>query len=188
MPRALHYILPVLLLAGCAGSPVVTGSYPAAPVGDMSFSVAGRIGVRHEQGAETAHFDWRHASVRDTVSLTTPLGQTVAQLERLPEQVTLTLADGRQFASRNVESLSRDVLGWELPLSGMQYWLRGVPVPGLTESSAVLPETAGRTINQSGWVIHYPDYAGPPAIPARIILQRQGLEIRVAVHQWDFEP
>ena len=68
MPRP-HYILPAALLAGCAGSPVVTGSYPAAPVGDMSFQLPAGLASGDGQGPKVAHFSTGGMPASATVSL-----------------------------------------------------------------------------------------------------------------------
>ena len=178
--------LALLGLGGCATAPGVAGTLPGAAHTDPAFAVSGRIAVRYDGRADSGNFSWRHVRADDNLTLETPLGQTLAQLRRDAAGVQLELADGRRYQSPAVEVLSSEVLGWELPLSGLQYWIRGVPQPGFASESAVRGESYALT--QRGWQIDYPEFTGPPAVPARMVLKRQGLEIRLAIHQWNFQP
>lgn len=177
-----------LSLGACASAPAVNGVVPAQHVADVVFEVSGRIAVRYADRVDSGNFSWRHLVADDVLSLETPLGQTVAELRRGPEGVALKLADGRSYQAASVETLSADVLGWELPLSGLPYWLRGVPLPGLDSSLAPASASSPLLLTQAGWRVSYPEFSGPPALPARVVLQRDGLEIRLAIHSWNFNP
>lgn len=177
-----------VLLGACASVPAVDGVAPAHHAADVAFEVSGRIAVRYADRVDSGNFSWRHMVADDMLALETPLGQTIAELRRSPEGVALKLADGRNYQSASVESLSADVLGWELPLSGLPYWLRGVPRPGLDSSFSPASASSPLLLTQAGWRVSYPEFAGPPALPARVVLQRDGLEIRLAIHRWNFNP
>ena len=179
----------LLALSGCANQTVVQGVPPAASSENPSFEVSGRIAVRYNGQADSGNFSWQHALPADRVTLETPLGQTLAELVRDASGERLDMSDGRQFSAAAVEPLTQEVLGWALPLSGLQYWIRGLPAP-VADHSEVLPrvEPGVYQLQQQGWQIDYPEFAGPPAVPGRVVMKRPGLEIRLAIHQWKFVP
>jgi outer membrane lipoprotein LolB len=134
---------------------------------------------------------------RDDILLLSPLGQALAQLKRTPEGVELTTAERENYYAPDMESLTEKVLGWRLPIMGLQYWVQGKNSP-LT-SSAIDLDDEGRVtaIRQDGWEIMYSGYSslGPvqaatPALPAvgraRLLqLRRNGLQIKLVVDKWD---
>jgi len=90
-----------------------------------------------------------------------------------------------------VESLTGQVLGWRLPLTGLQYWVRGVNSPAT--SAAVDKDDAGRVmaIRQDGWEIAYLSFfsleQGQAERPRVLSLQRGELEIKLVVDSWGAE-
>lgn len=189
MSRAV-FALALLALSGCASQALVSGALPTAVNTDVAFEVSGRIAVRYNGQADSGNFSWQHGLGQDRLALETPLGQTLAELSRDSAGVRLDMADGRQFRAAAVEPLSAEVLGWELPLSGLQYWIRGVAsaangVPGSAQPGV---EPGSYRLLQQGWQIDYPEFSGPPAVPSRLVLKRPGLEIRLAIHEWKFVP
>lgn len=188
MSRA-AFALGALVLTGCASQATVNGALPAVANADVAFEVSGRIAVRYNGQADSGNFTWQHGIGQDRLALETPLGQTLAELNRDPAGVRLDMADGRRFRAAAVESLSAEVLGWELPLSGLQYWIRGVgsAASGI-DASQISPEPGVYRLSQQGWQIDYPEFSGPPAVPSRVVLKRPGLEIRLAIHEWKFVP
>ena len=123
--RAARAVLVTLLLAACA-------SVQLAPRDPEPFDLVGRVLATYSGGAVTANVRWEHSAARDEIWLMTPTGQTLAYIVETPDGVTLTRADQQTHRAQSVEALTRQVLGWPLPLSQLQYWIRGRPAPGAT--------------------------------------------------------
>src|SRR5512144_226346 len=121
MPRFL--LLTLLLLAGCATAPVAV-QRPAQA--DAPFAFNGRVAVKHGELHESAGVRWVHRSSEDEILLLAPLGQTVARIRRTREEVSLE-ASGKHYAAQDMESLMQQALGWQLPLSGLRYWVMAEP-------------------------------------------------------------
>jgi outer membrane lipoprotein LolB len=159
-----------------------------------SFGLLGRIAVKGSGESFSGGVQWRHAEGRDDILLLSPLGQALAQLKRTPEGVQLTTAERENYYASDMESLTEKVLGWRLPIMGLQYWVQGKNSP-LTPSAIDLDDE-GRVaaIRQDGWEIVYSDYfspgpvqtAIPPAVSrARLLqLRRNGLQIKLVVDKW----
>ena len=167
-------------LAACATAPL-------APRDPTPFDLLGRALVTYRDGAVTANVRWDHGAERDEIWLMTPTGQTLAHIIDTPAGATLTRADQQQFRAGSVEALTRQALGWTLPLTLLQYWLRGMPAPGSPVQS-IERGAAERPIalTQNGWRVGFTyhtqgDLAGKVR---RLDLKDGANEIRFVVDTW----
>jgi len=147
---------------------------------DTPFSASGRLAVKVDDKGSYGNFEWQHAPAHDVVSITTPVGSTVARLTRDAGGVLLE-ADGKQTRSANVEELTNETLGWTLPLDNLVWWIRGLPAPN-TPSERL----ADGALQQQGWTIRFFRDEGDTAsqVPKRVELARDRLSIRLVTHAW----
>lgn len=178
--RAIGLACAALLLAGCATIIV----HPRSP---QPFDLLGRISATYSGGVVTANVRWEHAAERDEIWLMTPTGQTMAHILDMPPGVVLTRADRQEHRARNVEDLTRQALGWPLPLSQLQYWVRGRSVPG-SAPAEVERDGAKRlsAFTQDGWRValaYYDDgeYAGKVR---RVDLLDGPNQVRFVIDTW----
>jgi outer membrane lipoprotein LolB len=153
----------VAFLAACAQVEI------KPPVGPLDFELAGRIAARYGKESFTGNIAWRHAKGGDELLISTPTGQGVAQIVRQGEAVLLKTAEPREYRASDAESLTERVLGFPVPLEGLADWVQGRPSPGLE----------GR-----GWRIEYQEY-DEQRRPTRMRLTYQGIELRLAISQWN---
>lgn len=172
-----------LTLAGCASKPIVMHRSAQA---DAPFAFNGRVAIKHEGERSTAGLRWEHQAATDSILLLAPLGQTVASLQRNAQGVTLE-ASGKQYFARDAEALTHQILGWELPLSGLRYWVTAVPAQGSTADVQRDANGQVTVLRQDGWEVSYSQYASsaPDSLPLRFVLQREHLEIRVIIDEWE---
>lgn len=181
MSRILTLLL--LLLAGCTTVPA-TVQRPAQI--DAPFAFNGRVAVRQGEQRDSANVRWVHRAEEDEILLLAPLGQTVARIHRDGEMATLE-ASGKNYSARDMETLMQQVLGWQLPLSGLQYWVTAMPAPG--SEFGVERETNGQVsmLHQQGWAIAYSRYAAgtADALPLKLVLKRDGMEVLLLIDGWE---
>ena len=170
------------LVAACV--PIARVDTTAAPVPDAPFAVAGRLSAHHEADALSANFDWEHRLDGDRIALSTPLGQTLAELERRDGEVTIALADGRRASANSFDALTAQAFGVPLPVAGLTSWIRGGPRSG--SPFAIERDGAGRAtvLRQDGWEIVYV-YADAAATRARrLTLAYPDVDMRIVVDRW----
>lgn len=171
------------LLSACAGVPTV-GPALRERAPDEPFAVEGRLSARHGADAVSGRFSWVHANDRDTITLDTPLGQTLARLSGSEGDARIELADGTVHFAGDWEGLTQQTLGVPLPVWGLAWWLRGVPHP--RTAATIEPDAAGRpvVVRQEGWEIVYTYSDSEARRPARVQLVWPDVEVRVAIDRW----
>ena len=95
------------------------------------FEANGRIGIKMQQTGHNASFDWTRQNQVETLDINTPLGNTVGQLCRDKTGVIATDYKGRQYTADTPEALSRQLLGYPLPLQHLSVWANGEWVKGI---------------------------------------------------------
>jgi len=157
------------------------------PAKGLEFELTGRIAVRYNHEGSSGNIAWRHRAQGDELLITSPLGQGVARIERDGEVVSVTTSDRRVYRARDAESLTEQVLGFRVPLAGLADWVRARPAPGPARETK---DASGRLreIRQNGWQIDYLAYGDAGALPTRLRLTYPGLEIRLAISEWQTRP
>lgn len=117
-------LLCAALLAGCAVPPRTP-----TPAGVESWN--GRLALSVEGRADqsfSAGFELKGAAEAGELTLTNPLGGTVAVLAWAPGQATLR-SGGKVREFPSVEALALEATGAEIPVTALFDWLDGKPTP-----------------------------------------------------------
>jgi outer membrane lipoprotein LolB len=170
-------------LSACAAfSPQAGRALPGPP-----FDLSGRVLVSADGRAFSSGMRWRHDSGEDELWLMSPLGQALAHIRARPGNATLTATDQQAYHASSVESLTRRALGWELPLSHMQYWVQG-QAAAADPAQATARDARGRLValDQAGWHVHieYPEAPEQSGQPRRLELTRGEQKIRLVIDEW----
>lgn len=180
------------LLAGCGALQPLPEGAPERPARAQiqRFALDGRVAVRGEEGNSfTAQVSWRHDGAGDTILITSPLGQGLAELRGSPAGAELTTADRQTLSAPDLETLGEQVFGARLPLLGMPDWVLGRSGGGAVRSES---DAAGRLTRlfENGWDVQYPAYESDAAgaLPALVRLRRGEIEVRLKIDQWSLEP
>lgn len=183
-----------LTMSACAtfGTPERT-ERPQASGRDLQqrLELSGRLSVRYQaqQKEEALHgsFNWSQTPERTSVTLLSPLGQTVAVIEAGPAGATMTQAGQPLRVAADVDTLTAEALGWPLPVAGMREWLQGVAIDSEGRRFAASPQ-AEEVMTSDGWRIRYSGW-GEGGRPRRIDLARHTeqageVSIRIVIDSW----
>lgn len=144
--------------------------------------------VRRPGEAYNIGLRWQRDPQRFVLLLEAPFGQGVFRIDAYGSGgYRLRLPDGQEYRNRTPEALLDEVIGWSLPVSGMQYWIRGLPRPGADYRIQLDEFGSAIRIRQDRWEIEITDYfdAGlEPRLPRRINLARDDLNIRLVIERW----
>jgi outer membrane lipoprotein LolB len=149
----------------------------------------GRVSLTQGEQGWHAGLDWETRPDQYRLQVSGPLGQGALLLTGDEYGVTLVDAEGRVYMSTDAEGLLLQVAGWRLPVSGLQYWVRGLPAPNTPVEATRDAQGRLQQLEQSGWNIsyqRYQDVAGS-AWPVKIRLERDDLTVKLVIDQWQLE-
>ncbi len=188
MPRAAPLAFPAviaLIVAACATAPPVPPAATALPR-DEPFAIDGRLSARRGSDGISIVFAWMHASPRDELVVSNPLGQTVAELssDASNQRVGVRTADGRREESGDWATLTERVVGFPLPVTALAWWVQGAP--RADASFSLETDVAGRAsvLRQDGCEIVYAYRDGTTRRPSRLTLACHDVELRIVIDRW----
>lgn len=113
-------------LAGCANPQL-------KPVTTHSDHWQGRLSIQVEKQSNqglSAQFDLQGSANAGSLTLTTPLGTTLANLQ-WDEKSARLRANGESREFLSLDALVQHVTGTDLPIESLFSWLQGIPAPAL---------------------------------------------------------
>jgi len=196
-----NWVLGILLfLAGCAGpgfrqedvtTVIIQPASEQIEVAHEPFVLAGRLAVNARKHHFSGGIRWQHTRQNDEIYLFSPLGQIVAEISRDQMGVRLITSEPAVYQAQNAEYLTSQVLGWELPLAGMRFWVQGTHFPGTVAEKDLDKNKRTLAIRQDGWRIvyqnYYPARENMPALPRLLEFSRMDVKMKLIVDQWQGE-
>ena len=158
-----------------------------AHLGKMqTWGLKGRVAGKSNHEGFQAGVRWEQHPKTFSIDLHGPLGRKTAAISGMAGKVEIQTARGEHYLAQDTESLMQDLFGYALPVTGLRYWVRGVPDPGLEILSLELDAQGRlRRLRQAGWNIDYNRYhEGAPALPALIEISSAGLDAKIIVDRW----
>ena len=186
-----------LLLAGCAGlGPQESVEGPGnaedwkahkAHISEIDgWQISGKIGIQAPQDSGSGTLFWLQRQGYFDIRLSGPLGRGATRLTGRPDAVALEVAGQGRFEAESPEALVESQLGWQLPVSHLLYWVRGLPAPDSRSRIALDPNGRLASLQQDGWDVQYLGYTEEDGytLPNRIKLAGRDLKITLVVKDW----
>ena len=84
----------------------------------------------------------------------------------------------------------REQLGYELPVSQLSYWIKGIPAPGSRAQPIFNEEHHLVSLEQDGWVVQYLAYTryDIESLPTRIRIEKAPLRLDFVRLDWTLTP
>jgi len=182
--RAVGAAMAAGVLAGCAApqlDPDAVAPGALARAGRFALNVQEFNGQRD---AVQGGFVWTDDGRRLTLDLTNPLGNTLARIEVVPGQASLTHSNGDVETAAHPEGLVEQVLGSPMPVSGLRYWLQGRVAPsrvGVVEADA---DGGPQSFVQGGWRVRLSQYdaQGPLRLQLNRDEARRNISLRLVIN------
>lgn len=200
MLRVLSALALPALLAACATQPELPSLTPleqarawqahqAQVAGLDEWALSGRISVRTADDSWSGKLRWRQGSEQFQIAFDAPMGMGAARLRSDDGGVLMEVADGRQFAAADAESLLYRFIGMRLPVAGLRYWVTGLPQPDLPSNLEY--DGAGRLarMQQANWDIRYRGYLHVRHVdlPKKVFIANERLNVRLVIERWDVQ-
>jgi outer membrane lipoprotein LolB len=201
--RLLAWVAACAALSGCAHlwpSPDHAHSAVAVLPHEYleSVEIDGRFSAQFQRSAKAdswnGNFSWIQTPQLTTVSLQSPLGQTVATIAISDGKAVLTQSGQPVRSASDVDKLVADALGWPMPVSNLRDWLQAYAVTADGTRVRATPELRDAITTRDGWRIRYSSwqeqgFADIQDVPRRIDMARDTVEaglvqIRVVIGSW----
>lgn len=188
-----------MLLSGCAAQPsrpvlpplLLAADWPTRRAQLQSredFELRGRVAAAAGEQGFSAGLHWLQDSARGVIRLDGPLGVGGLVIEVDGESLQLATSRGERLDDAAARRELERQLGFELPLSALRYWVRGVPQPGVPAQEAVAVSAPQlETLEQSGWRVTYGEYSSGDMAgwPRRLVVEREGARLKLLIERWD---
>ena len=162
-----------------------------------AIDIGGRLSVQYQkdskQEAVYGGFIWSQRPDATLITLLSPLGQTLANIDVTSAGATLRRAGQPQRSAPDANTLVAEALGWPLPVSGLREWLQGFVRDAGGKTLSVSPNDDSVIDTDDGWQLRYRNWEAATtdtaAHPKRIDLTRTTVEagmvsIRIVVDSW----
>jgi len=151
------------------------------------WQIKGRAVITQGREAWNVGLSWQQSQGVYHIKLEGPFSQGGVSLDGNGEQVVLTLATGEKIASTEPEALILETVGWNLPVSALRDWVRGLPYQQKAITSVSYNEKGQIThLVQQGWAIDFLRYMpfDSHSMPAKIFIKHPDLSLRLVISRW----
>lgn len=154
-----------------------------------------RIGLQSKDRSGSASLIWEEAPERRNLRLLGPLGGGLILLKQDENGVTIKDSTGKVRYSPDPVELIYRVTGWQIPVSGLRWWLLGLVEPGSKAKATVDTEHRLATVQQAGWKVSLAKYSrfGEYELPTSIVVETMAdrederyVRVKVIVKDWVF--
>lgn len=167
--------------------------HEAALLAIQHWELRGRLAIRADEQGGQATLTWRRDAIRHSMRLGGPLGRGMLQLTQDETGARLQDAEQRIDHAASAEELLFRHTGWRLPVENMNYWVRGLPVPGLAADRTLDDVGQLKVLHQQGWEVQYQEYVLVDGrnLPSRLRLTnprktagQPAMEVRLVIERW----
>lgn len=150
----------------------------------------GKIKITVDGEPQSASFEWQQYKNNYTINFFGPFGYGNSWLRRTSKGVTLETPELPTQHAKTPEQLLLQTVGWQAPISNLQYWIKGQPAPKVMRDKQPLTHLtqhgALNALSQQGWDIQFSRHQLYQGLwlPGKITAKRQGVAILVIVKQW----
>ena len=144
-----------------------------------SWELRGRVNVRYDNESHTPRINWLQQNVEYHIRLWGTFNAGNTLIVGRPGYVRLE-NDGETVDASSPEELILRQMGYELPVSQLNYWIKGLPSPESEAQLSFNELNQLTTIEQADWTINLSDMRqyGQISLPRRVELTRPRNDIR----------
>ncbi|GMR06667.1 MAG: lipoprotein insertase outer membrane protein LolB [Gammaproteobacteria bacterium] len=191
----------VVLLGACTSKPIKKEAPPdwqskqAALAEINSWKMHARIGLRGMGRSGSASLIWVETPEQRNLRLLGPLGGGLVLLQQDATGASIQDSKGRTWHGQDAGELIYRVTGWQIPVSGLRWWLLGLTEPGSKAESTVDAAHRLVSVQQASWKVSLEKYTlfGGHELPTSIVMEtvasgegERYIRIKVIVKDWTF--
>jgi len=152
----------------------------------VDWKIHGRISIKTPEETSIISIRWQQNNDDIKLRLYGSMGKTYARLVKKNGIATLTV-ENKSYTNTNARYLLWSVLGWDLPIDQMQYWIKGITHPDKIETNILRNEKGNlSSFDYNDWQVVFERYKRFESyqLPTKLILTHPKLRIRFSIQSW----
>ncbi|MES2825878.1 MAG: lipoprotein insertase outer membrane protein LolB [Pseudomonadota bacterium] len=156
-----------------------------------NWQAIGKLGVKTPDDGGSATLRWQQQDTAYQIAFNGPLGQGNMSIEGEPGRVTFSGGSNPPQSAKTAEELMFNNTGWNIPVSQLAYWVRGLPDPTKEVTHYTLNAHGFiEKLDQAGWKITYGEYINTQnlneiiAMPGRITAEYREMRLTLLIREW----
>jgi len=143
----------------------------------------GRLAITMDSRGGQATILWSRDGVRELLALNGPIGSGSVRISRDIHGARLRDSAKREIQAETIEQLLQIYSGWRLPIANLDWWVRGLPVPGTMFHHELDHSGRIEVLVQDHWHVHYDRYKTINGLdlPHRVTLAREAINDEPAI-------
>lgn len=147
------------LLSACSSTKSLTPQQAAMPRKlQENLQLNGRLSIRYQQDQQeqsvNLNYEWQQLPTELHISLSSFLGQTVANIHQTPMGASLEQAKQDTRYAPDIEQLLIDNLGWSIPIDDLRTWLQGFDLQA-NKVAVAIPAQDDFQLQSKGWQLRF---------------------------------
>lgn len=184
----------VLLLAACAPVRVHETAKTLAgmraredllrPISSWSLNAHIAVSSGHDGGS--GQLDWVQDGASYAFTVRAPVTGRTWKLSGDAVRAVLEGVDPRPDYAADAQDLLRKRLGWNVPLSDLRAWVRGLRAPDSPARTEFDTQGLPALIEQDGWKVEYRDWFmdRQPPLPRKVFASNGRARVRMLIESW----
>ncbi|OOF54845.1 lipoprotein insertase outer membrane protein LolB [Rodentibacter genomosp. 2] len=155
------------------------------------YRAKGQIGYISPSERFSSRFDWKYQNPQSyTLKLYSLISKSTLLIEMHPQGMTISDNNGNRQSARNAKLLLQEMIGMDIPLEHLAYWLKGQPAVNSDYKVGMnhLLGTFSYPLVGSTWTADYLTYHAENSMPENILLKNQNTSqtLKIRVDEWAF--
>jgi outer membrane lipoprotein LolB len=152
-----------------------------------NWQIQGAIAIRTKKQASSASVSWQQKGKQYKINLFGPLGSGAVTISGQPGNSILQTANKQIFKAKTPEQLLKQELGWNVPVSNLYYWIRGLPNPHISAKLKFDKYHHIIEIKQQNWDVKYLSYSATNNLdlPHKTTITNKSLNLRIIINKWE---
>ncbi|OOF37693.1 lipoprotein localization factor LolB [Rodentibacter mrazii] len=155
------------------------------------YRAKGQIGYISPSERFSSRFEWQYQNPQSyTLKLYSLISKSTLLIEMHPQGMTISDNNGNRQSARNAKLLLQEMIGMDIPLEHLAYWLKGQPAVNSDYKVGMnhLLGTFSYPLEGSTWTADYLTYHAENSMPENILLKNQNTSqtLKIRVDEWAF--
>ena len=153
------------------------------------WTITAHIGVSDGKDGGSGELVWKKDGDKYDFTVHAPVTGKTWKLSGDASHASLEGVDPQPDLDSNPERLLKQRLGWDVPLSKLGAWARGLRAPDSQAQMQFDAQNLPVVIEQDGWKVEYRDWYADrtPPLPRKLFATRGAAHVRMSIENWSID-